>query len=208
MTTRADLPRLAGSLAVLGTLLEDRGQQAWDVLASWTTGPTPPPTTGERGGGTGEAGQEDQAEQRRWEARAARLLAEQRADLTELDRLVQNIIRRIDIACPPNTAEVKNRRTGNLDPVTPAEVAIEGWCASCWRDDQTLEPIEKDRHGLRYYRDYCRWCGAFKAKHDTEPPLALLKRRHAGQRISEDDIRDALKAERRPKSKKKRRKTA
>lgn len=193
MTSRSDLPRLGASLGLLGTLLEAKGQLAYDTMYGWT-GPRPMPSRGERGGG----GSEIQAEDRRLEqvqrARAARHFDEWKADLNALDDLAQSLLRRIDVACPPHPAELRNRKTDDLDPVTAADVAAAGWCSSCWRNDQQMVPIEKDRHGLRFYRDYCRWCGEFKARQKIEPPVELLRLRHEGRRITEADVAKALKA--------------
>jgi hypothetical protein len=70
-----------------------------------------------------------------------------------------------------------------------------------------MVPIEKDRHDLRFYRDYCRWCGAFKAQHKIEPPLPLLELRHAGRRITEADVAKAMK-DAKPKKRKGKKKAA
>lgn len=193
MTSRSDLPRLGASLSLLGTLLERDGQTAWDRMSGWREGPRKAPQRGEVGGGGGEAGAEDRKLEAIQRARAARHFDEWRADLDTIDDLVQSLLRRIDVACPPHPDEVKNRRTGDLDPVTAADVAAAGWCASCWRNDQQMVPIEKDRHSMRFYRDYCRWCGGFKAQHKIEPPVALLELRHAGRRITEADVAKAMK---------------
>ena len=204
--SRSDQPRLGASCGVLGTVLEARGETAWDVMSGWEFGPRKAPQTGERGGGGGEAGQEDRKDEAIQRARAARHFREHRADLTALDELVQRILRRIDVACPPNPEEVKNR-SGDLDPVTPADVAIAGYCSSCWRNDQQMVLIEVNKHSLRYYRDYCRWCGSLKATYGIEPPLEMLKLHHAGRRISEKDMEAAVKAavDAQPKSKKSKR---
>lgn len=203
MTSRSDLPRLGASCGVLGTVLEDRGQTAWDRQDGWQHGPRKAPEQGIRGGGGGEAGAEERKDEAIQRARAARHFQEFRADLKLLDEVTQRVLRRIDVACPPNPEEVKNR-SGDLDPVTPADVAIAGYCASCWRNDQQMVLIEVNKHSLRYYRDYCRWCGGLKATYGIEPPLEMLKLHHAGRRISEKDMEAAVKAvlDAQPKSKK------
>lgn len=209
MTTRSDLPRLGASLGVLGTLLEHKGQDVWDRLDGWQFGPRKAPQAGERGGGGGESGQEDRKDEAIQRARAARHFQEFRTDLAALDKLAQTLLRRIDVACPPHPDEVKNRKTNDLDPVTPADVAAAGWCASCWRNDQQMVAIEVHRRtSLRYFRDYCRWCGGVKSTYGIEPPLEILKLHHAGRRINVADLEAAVKAviDSQPKSKKAKRK--
>ena len=58
------------------------------------------------------------------------------------------------------------------------EIAAAGWCKSCYRDDKHLRQIETRPDGVRFYADYCRWCGGFKADHKTEPPIEVLRVRH------------------------------
>lgn len=206
MTTRADLPRLGASLGLVGTLLEHQGQLAWDTMDGWQTGPRKAPEQGIRGGGAGEAGAEDRKDEAMQRIRAARRFQAFRVRLAEIDSLAQELIRDVDIACPPHPATLRNAATDNLDPITAAEAAIDGWCSSCWRNDQQHVPIEVERKtGLRYHRDLCRWCGSFKAKYKIDPPLILLKLRHAGSSITEGDITEAIKAAK-PAKKGKRRK--
>lgn len=194
MTARADLPRLGASLGVLGTLLERDGQTAWDRMDGWQHGPRKAPQTGERGGGGGEAGAEDRKDEAIQRARAARHFQEFRADLAALDRLVTSLLRRIDVACPPNPAEMKNR-TGELEPVTPADVAAAGWCSSCWRNDQQMVVREKaKKSGLYYSPTLCRWCMDVKRTYGVEPPLEMLKLHHAGRRISVAAMEEAIAA--------------
>lgn len=74
----------------------------------------------------------------------------------------------------PRPAAAKRR------PDMDAAALVEaGWCKSCYRDDQFLRLIDTRRAtGQRYYRDFCRFCGGFKADHGIEPPLAVLRARH------------------------------
>lgn len=195
MTSRSDLPRLFAFLGVLGTEGEAKGQAAWDASSGWTPAPQPAPKPGEHGGGLGEAGEEtakDEAAQRK---AAEKRFQTYRVHLAALEKYAYLVMQDIDIAVPPNTAEVKNRRTDNLDPVTPADAAVDGWCASCWRNDQQHVLIDVHKTtGLRYFRDYCRWCGGVKATYGIEPPLDALKLHHDGRRISTTDMEAMVKA--------------
>lgn len=194
MTSRSDLPRLAGSLSVLGTTLEHHGLTAWDTMQGWEEGPRKAPVTGERGGGIAEGAEaedrKDEAAQRR---RAGKHHREFRADLAELDALVQRVLRKIDVAVPPNPAELKNRSTGTFEqPWTPAEVEIAGWCSSCWRHEQTFTPIYVDPRGMRRWAGSCSWCGPVRAQHKIDPPLDLVAKHLAGKNIGQAEFDEAM----------------
>lgn len=130
------------------------------------------------------SGVEDRKTEAKQRARAAEHFAENRADLEQLDRLVQRITRRHDVAFPPNLSRIQNRRARENAPMTPAEAAIEGFCASCWRNEGHRKEIDRDKNDLKFYRDYCRWCGSMKAEYGIEPPLDMLKLHHDDKRIT------------------------
>lgn len=205
MTSRSDLPRLAASLGVLGTELELKGLTAWDRLAGWEPGPAPAPATGIRGGGGSDEAASDRRAEMRDARRAAEHLEEFRADLAALDRLVQSINRRLDMACPPDVSELRNRRTGDLEHVeTAGDIAAAGYCVSCWRNDKQMVVRERaKKSGLYYSPKYCRWCMDVKRNYGVEPPLEVLKLHHAGRRVSVQAMEEAIAAAK-PKSKKKR----
>lgn len=66
-------------------------------------------------------------------------------------------------------------------PQDDAALALDGWCPSCYRDDRYLKPIDTDKRGNRYYSDRCRWCGGFRARHDIDPPLDVVRAHHLGR---------------------------
>lgn len=205
-----DIRRIAARMATLGTELEQKGERARTVLHGWGHGPRQP-TGDKRGGGFGDIYADERALETKRRARAAELHDEYLTKLNQLDRLITETERIIDVACPPNIAEVKNRRTQDLDPITAADAAAAGWCRSCWRNDQQMVPITtQTKTGLRYYRDYCKWCGEFEAAHNIEPPPELLQMRHDGRRITATDVDKAIARARAltKKSKKRKGKTA
>lgn len=61
----------------------------------------------------------------------------------------------------------------------------DGACENCWTNRRHFEPVA-------HYRACCRWCGDFKATEGRYPPLALLRKRHAGQRVTTADVERAL----------------
>lgn len=228
MTSRADIPRLAGSLGVLGTVLEQHGQQAFDVMAGWTPGPTKAPAQAPDdvckcghsieshidGGGlcTYELVDEDwvcsctvfaaapqgsASEDRKDEAiqrsLAAKRFQQYRVRLSELDALVQGLLRDVDIACPPNPEEMKNRATGDFEPWTEAEIVLAGWCATCWNACQAWSPIPTDSKGFKRWHDRCGWCGSFRATHGIDPPKELLVKHNEGRNLSAGEVDEAVK---------------
>ncbi len=208
MTSRADLPRLAASLGVLGTELESKGHDVWDRLGGWQPGPQPAPSTGVRGGGGSETAAEDRRAEAAQARRAGKHLEEFRMDLAALDMLVQSLNKRIDLACPPDITELRNRRTGEMEFVeTAGDIAAAGYCTSCWRNDKQLVVREKaKKSGLYYSPTLCRWCADVKRTYNVEPPLEVLKLHHAGRRISVQAMTEAIEAAtpKKNKSKKKR----
>lgn len=189
-----DLPRLGASLSVLGTLYEDKGDKARLVLHGWGHGPRLVDNGTERGGGLGTAGEDDRKAEAKRRARAAEMHAEFQDIANQLERLADRGLRLFAVALPIHPAELRNQRTGDLDPITTADAAAAGWCASCWRNDQHLTIIETNKHSLRYFRDYCRWCGGVKSTYGIEPPLSMLKLHHDGRRIAEKDMTAAVEA--------------
>lgn len=73
-----------------------------------------------------------------------------------------------------------------------AQVAAEGWCSSCYRNAARLEPQAMHPNGTVRYAGACRWCHDFEQEYGRKPPLDLLRKRHAGQRVTESDIGKAL----------------
>lgn len=95
----------------------------------------------------------------------------------------------------PNTKVVNCDGCGAPKPVDAHKpqdldaLAAAGWCRSCFRVDGHLERITTDRNGARRYASLCRWCGDFRAGHGAlEPPLAILRARLQGRRITPADV--------------------
>jgi hypothetical protein len=120
---------------------------------------------------------DDRIDDRREDAAAARYLPELQA-LTR--RLEADLARLVRIAGICNPAAPKNLATRDM---LVAQVEADGWCGSCWRDDQHLTPVAERPNGTAYYRGRCRFCGEWKANTREDPPLEVLRPHHEGRRI-------------------------
>lgn len=200
MTSRSDLPRVFAALQVLGTEAESptgdgrsKITLAWDTTYGWESGPQPAPARGERGGGGGEAGAEDRRDELRQRRKAAEKHVELRSVIDRLDEDTQALFRLMDMAVPPNPSDVKNRRTGEFEPWTEAEIVLAGWCANCWLACQAWSPIPTDRKGYKKWKDRCGWCGPFRAAHGIDAPKELVTRHNEGHSLSAAEVEAAVK---------------
>jgi hypothetical protein len=197
VSVRNDIRRIAGSLGVLGTELEQKGVTALDVLAGWEAGPTRPPTSFDfHDEDEADPAAEDRRQERNSASRAGVHRTEFESDLRALDRLVQSINRRMDMACPPDMSELRNRRTGEFDPETAADALAAGWCPNCWQVDQAHVPLTKNRSGIRYYSDRCRPCGDFRKEHGIDKPRPIVAAHLEGRRLSPQEVDSAVAAAR------------
>lgn len=121
--------------------------------------------------------------------RAALIASQLDRLLRDLDRAAGRLVTLHGVLMPEQPRQARTLKEINA---AGADVAAEGWCRSCWRDEQTCAPVETKPDGSWWYRDLCRWCGAFNAEHGQYPPLSLLQKRHRGYRISQADIDRAL----------------
>lgn len=186
MTTRPTTPAVASLLDELDRLrarLEKDGDLIWQRTEDWVKPRVP--AAGERGGGSGEGPSDYVLEERKDDAAASRYYAEVRAITKRMTDDSRRLCEIASLAVPPKSAVLTNR---NLQA---AQVAAEGWCVSCWRDELTCEPIALRPTGEPYYKDRCRGCGMWKAEHGQDPPLAILQKRHAGIRVTTRDVEAA-----------------
>lgn len=189
-----DTVRLGAAASTLGTFLEADGHTLKQRFFDWSQGPQSASAAGERGGGLGEAGEMDRKDEAKRRKRAGELHDEYVTWLREFDRMVQTGMRFMAVGMPIHPSQLRNQRTGDLDPITPADVAAAGWCASCWRNDHQMVAIEVNkRTGLRYHASLCRWCAGVRAAHKIDmPPLEMVKLHHAGRRISVQAMETAV----------------
>jgi hypothetical protein len=130
--------------------------------------------------------------------------------LHDLDLATARVRRLIDVLLPPqpgtqpaqcDTCGAPTHQPRRRDRrATGLDVAIDGWCRSCYRDDQRLTPIDTDRRGHRRYHDVCAWCGRFRAEHKQLPPVTVIRYRHVhGGRVPTSIVDQALAEARRSK---------
>lgn len=185
MTTPTDLPTVTAIAGLVTDLERARkryavsGDLIWQRTLDWVKRLMP--TKGERGGGTAEPTDRD-IEDRVGDRAASKYhdevlttIARVRADLARLLRIA-------DLVDPPAAITLKS---GQLQI---AQVAAEGWCVSCWRNDKTCNPIALRPNKQPYYKDRCRPCGEWKHEHGQDPPMSILAMRHAGRRVTTADV--------------------
>lgn len=180
---RRQPPRLAGvtpealiaAAQALVRNLESHGTVAWQNVEDWRREQRHLTTDSTRGGGSGEHAA-NQARDRREEERVSQLY----------DRLTAAVTAAMDAITLVDTlvTETIPLRTPKTKPaLLAAQIAAEGWCRSCYRDDQHLEPITTRPDGTPFFRDLCKWCGYWQAEHGQLPSADVLRQRHQGRRI-------------------------
>ena len=172
--------KLSASLKRLTTLLDAHGETTWQRVSDWTH-PGRMPTNGTRGGGLAQAVSDEHLEERNGDRIAARYHQEVTQLAARLDTDIARLTQIIAICCPARPKHLANR------DVMAAQVAADGWCVSCWRNGQHLEPVVKGQ-----YRDRCRFCGDWRGQHHSDPPALIMDLRHAGRRITQNDVDRAL----------------
>lgn len=179
-----DYELLARDLRRLADTLEDRGADTDTRLESWTRGPTPGDTH-DTPPQPGDPDYEGPADTPAW---IRDLTDDDRPDAARAARLHRTwtrLIHQIEAATPrlidlDKIAHPKPATRQRLD--TPAQVAADGFCRSCWRDDHYLKPTATGR-----YRDHCRWCGDWLATEGQPPPIEALRIVHQRARQTRTD---------------------
>jgi hypothetical protein len=93
----------------------------------------------------------------------------------ELAHCLDRALRALQTAYNITARYARARRPDRPEPATDDD----GWCISCLRDSQYLEPTAAGR-----YAQHCRFCGEWSSAHGQEPPLEILRARHQGKRIT------------------------
>lgn len=188
---------LADDLQDVAVLLRANGGATWGRCDDWETARMPRPVEpsddeqeeAERAGRS-EVDEDD----RRDDAAASRYRAELNAVTKRLTADAARLKTIMAVCNPPRPKRLANR------DLLLAQVAAEGWCTSCWRDEENLTAItlrpEKDPMKKRhpFYRDTCRDCGDYKKEHGQYPPKMLLELWHAPGGKARVTVADMAKA--------------
>lgn len=149
-----------------------------------------------------DTGAEDRRDEAKAAARSAELHAEYVAAARDaIDALVRwHALHRTIV--PPDPAKAKQSYE------IADEVAADGLCRNCWRNDQQQVVATIDRRtGKPIFPGLCEWCGRMRNLHGFLPDLQVLQKRHAGRHVTKADWAEAAKrneATRPAKGKKKR----
>jgi hypothetical protein len=162
------------ALTDLAKTIDRHGQATWQHVDDWRK-QRRLSSDSNRGGGAG-----DHAA-----ARAADRIEDERVGHL-FDRLTQAVTDLSDMIARTDAliTETIPLRVPKAKPnILAAQAAADGWCRSCFRDDQHLEPITLRPDGTPFFRDLCKWCGYWQAEHGQLPGVDVLRQRHEGRRI-------------------------
>lgn len=164
--------RVHAALTATSRDVQLMGPTAWRRFTDWETHPH----HGRdilRGGGIGDGKSDDRLDDERLDRQAAGY----RDELDRLTRRIDADLHRLrTLLRVANPDRPSTLRPGEL---TNAQLIADGWCPSCFRDDQHLAPLAEGR-----YRDRCRACGDLRGREGREPTMDELRLMHSrGKRI-------------------------
>jgi hypothetical protein len=173
--------------------IDSTGTTCWDTMADWRRGASTASYDPEHGGNRWEADDEGEV----WPVPSDptgdtalgppddQALGRYRRNLTTLASIIDHLEDDLNAGTP--------HRPGRLpDKDRLAEQAADdGYCKSCYRAGKMVEQATH-KDGTARFKGFCRWCHDFKQEYGQLPPGRLLNKRHAGGRITEQDITRAL----------------
>jgi hypothetical protein len=178
-----DTTRVAGTVRLAGELLEAHGELAWSLTEDWEKGvrsPTLQPSASDRY----EIVHEGTADEF-----SARVPSNDRTGESAVDPLggveTHTKLKRCLDRMYRDAAEIVKIIEAVVPPV-PFDAGPLEWCNNHLRL-QLCEPVHRG--------NLCRWCYDFNLMHRTLPPASLLGLRHRYGRVSEDQVKAALRAE-------------
>lgn len=191
--TKADLKQLAGQLRLAGELLEANGETAWSTMEGWEDGPRAANSDPKGGNRVDDDGIPISLNDTTGDAAVEGTLMVQEAPASlRFERLLEDLS--LDSGALVDLLRAATPRMPKPDrqQVLDAGLITDGWCTSCFRDNGHLHPIALTAAGVPFYRGLCRWCGEFKAKNGTLPPLELLIPHHEGRRVTVPMVQRAM----------------
>lgn len=163
--------QLHGMLTTTTRDLEHLGVQTWRAFADWTSSPQHARDT-LRGGGLASPDGDGRSDDRIENARLDRQAAAYHDELDRLTRRLDVDLQRLRILLRiANPDRPSSLRPGEL---TNAQLIADGWCPSCFRNHQHLNPLAQGR-----YSDRCRTCGDFRGRAGRDPNLDELRLMHS-----------------------------
>lgn len=136
-------------------------------FTDWQTAPRTD-DDGERGGGNGGTTSKDALRDRLEDRQAAAYHAELSTLTNRLDADLRRLVRLIGFAHPDQPRVLHHR------DLSATQLAADGWCPSCFRDNGWLEPVAEGR-----YRDRCRGCGETRGREGRDPSVDELRIMHS-----------------------------
>ena len=177
--------------------LNVQGGGAWDRVDAWCNPQMPrhrePLSSEEQEEQSRESRSDFDDVERRDDAAAARYKAKLESACARWLAATAEIETILAVCNPEKPKTLKSR------DMQLAQVAAEGLCVSCWRNDEHFTEIElrpeKNPHvkARPYYKDRCRFCGGWKAEHGKDPPVPILRIHHTtGRHVTTADVAKAL----------------
>lgn len=141
------------------------------------------PNDSTRGGGTGEAVGLDKMRER-MEDQQAGAYYDELATLSDRLSADLNRLRFLEKILVPD--KPRPLRPGDM---TTAQLIADGWCPSCFRDNDHLAPLAEGR-----YSDRCRPCGETRGRERRDPTLEELRIMHAKGKSLRQRIVDTIRS--------------
>lgn len=167
-----DPHRLADELERTATEWRSLGKATIDRFDDWEHPGTIETDSTRGGSSTQDTKSDDRLREEREKRQAARYLAELRTLTERIDSDLHRLRRLAAIANPGQPVRLKH---GDM---TAAQLIADGWCPSCFRDDNQLVPL-----GAGRYADRCRPCGDYRAREGHDPSVEELRIMHRGKSL-------------------------
>lgn len=174
MTSTKALAELAETLDRARALLLANGDDVWRRTLDWQRADRLP---GETRGGGNTAPSDDAIRERAGDRKAGMLHDEYRTLLARTSADLRRLV-----AIHAEATPHQPRRLQGKDMLA-SQIAANGWCESCWRDDHRLVEIETRSDGAPYYRGLCRWCGGWKHEVGHLPSVEQVRQHHTTGRV-------------------------